>query len=200
MSKKTSSPSAPPATSYPSTVIIGGNRYEVCQCCGLPKKRAGGELRRLDKLTARLLRAAGYKIRAWRRAHLFSEAGAEDERHGQGSLFGEEVEPSKKLVGRLSFFRRLSISKGSAAAFAEDVFFAELVESSEGAASVASPPYAATQHDAFVGVEEADARRDHARTRGVSNAEHITPIDVRVRKSYGTTPGQIGNLRDEATP
>jgi hypothetical protein len=127
-------------TARHQTVILGGNRYLCCGDCGKPIPRAGGELRRLDKLTARLLRQAGYRVVAWRRAVLFEEETDRHERLGQGSLFGDEVPRSGKKTGRLSFFRRLSLSKGGVAASHEDCFFAELVTAGgEGCAAVSSP-------------------------------------------------------------
>lgn len=125
MSLKTSSPSASDATNYPSTVIIDGNRYEVCPCCGLPKPPEGSKLRRIGKLTCRLLRQAGYRVVGWRRAWLFEDAAQEAARTGQQGLF-EDVAPSRRVRGRLSFFRRLHLAKGGVAAQWEDVFFAEL--------------------------------------------------------------------------
>jgi hypothetical protein len=121
MSKETSSRSAPDATKYPTTATIDGNEYEVCQCCGLPKKRS--ILRPLRLLTISLFEQAGYRLVAWRRAWLYRTQAELDAMAGQESLFGDEVEESKRLVGRLSFFRRLSLSKGGIAAKHEDVLF-----------------------------------------------------------------------------
>jgi hypothetical protein len=50
---------------------------------------------------------------------------------GQPSLFGEDVEGSKRLVGRLSFFRRLACARGGIAARWEDVLFFRLADPTE---------------------------------------------------------------------
>jgi hypothetical protein len=89
------------------------------------------KLRPLRLLTISLFEQAGYRLVAWRRAHLFATEGEENERAGQGSLFGNELEESKRLVGRLSFFRRLSLAKGGIAARWEDVLFFELAAPTE---------------------------------------------------------------------
>jgi hypothetical protein len=141
-----------------------------------------GKLRRLDQLTARLLRAAGYKIHAWRRAMLVEGQGEQEQRHGQVSLFGEEVAPSKKLVGRLSFFRRLHAAKGGVFARWEDVFLCELDGGGEGAA-VTSPPYGDQQGGGPVDFAGGYVPRG----LGQSIFNH--------RAQYASE-GQIGNLRD----
>jgi len=143
-----------------------------------------GRLRRLDKATARLLRAAGYRIRGWRRAHLFERQAQRDARHGQGSLFAD-VEPSQKVVGRLSFFRRLHLAKGGVAAAWEDCFFAELAGAGAGAC-VTSPPYA----------ESLASNHPQDAPTNVSARKCIQGSDAFLGRNYGATPGQIGNLKD----
>lgn len=93
----------------------------------MPKKPATSKLRRLDKLTCRLLRQAGYRVVGWRRAWLWERESELLKRSGQVSLFGADVEKSDKPIGRLSFFRRLHLAKGGVAAQWEDVFLAELL-------------------------------------------------------------------------
>ena len=132
MPKKTSSPCAEPATRLQSTVIIGGNRYDVCPCCGLPKRPAEGKgvLRRLDKLTVRLLRQAGYRVVGWRRAWLFLDQKQVEELTGQSVLLDGGKSGRKK--GRISFFRRIQMAKGGVAAAWEDCFFAVMDEGRGG--------------------------------------------------------------------
>jgi hypothetical protein len=84
-----------------------------------------GKLRRLDKLTARLLRQAGYRVVGWRRAWLFLTQRQVEALHGQSRLALDTAE-STRVQGRLSFFRRLHMKRGGVAAAYEDVFFAEL--------------------------------------------------------------------------
>jgi hypothetical protein len=57
-----------------------------------------------------------------------------------------------------------------------------------------SPPF---ENSLDRGVVDPDARRRVAREAGISNAEHISPIDMenlglRSQPDYGTTPGQMG--------
>jgi hypothetical protein len=69
-------------------------------------------LRRLDLDTKRLLEANGFKILGWYRARLFYL-------YQQTNLDGEE---GKQLVrGRMSFFKRIQLDKGSPVAEHEDV-------------------------------------------------------------------------------
>lgn len=89
------------------------------------------KLRPLRLLTISLFEQAGYRLVAWRRAWLYHTQAELDAMAGQESLFGDEVEESKRLVGRLSFFRRLSLSKGGIASPFEDVLFFELVAPAE---------------------------------------------------------------------
>lgn len=91
-----------------------------------------GKLRRLDKLTARLLRQAGYRVVAWRRAWLWETRAQQEERLGQARLFADEVPPSARVEGRVSFFKRIQMAKGSPAAQHEDVFFC-ILRDREGA-------------------------------------------------------------------
>jgi len=60
--------------------------------------------------------------------------------------------------------------------------------------AVASPPF---EDSLDRGVVNKDARRRHARARGISNAEHVTPIDMDSERTqeYGSTEGNIGNMR-----
>lgn len=98
-----------------------------------------GKLRRLDKLTARLLRASGYRIRGWRRAWLYeSETQLRARGVGQEGLFPEHDAPGK-LKGRLSFFKRIQLAKGGVAAQWEDVFLAELIPEHDTAAPENAP-------------------------------------------------------------
>lgn len=105
----------------------------------------GGKLRRLDHLTVRLLRQAGYHVVSWRRAWLFMSEAEVNALHGQAAL-EIETNASRRVKGRLSFFKRLSVAKGSPAAQWEDVFFCELVDGGEGV-SVTSPPYMDSVND-----------------------------------------------------
>jgi hypothetical protein len=181
-------------TARHQTVILGGNRYPCCGGCGKPIPRAGGELRRLDKLTARLLRQAGYRVVAWRRAVLFESEGDQHERHGQGCMFGDEVAPSSKKVGRLSFFRRLHISKGGVAAAAEDVFFAELVTAGGEGCAVSSPPYGEALSGGEFTLDPTMTRRKQSPAACAVKTRAYGP------DCHGRTPGNIGNLRDTDAP
>lgn len=63
-------------------------------------------------------------------------------------------------------------------------------------ASISSPPFADSLDR---GVVDAEARRPAARLAGISNAEHISPIDMeklgqRDQGDYGDTPGQLGAM------
>lgn len=60
--------------------------------------------------------------------------------------------------------------------------------------AVTSPPF---EDSLDRGVVDKDARRRHARSRGISNAEHVTPIDMDSQRTqeYGSTEGNIGNMR-----
>ena len=71
----------------------------------------GGKLRLLDQDTQALLEATGWRIHCRHEALLF-------ETQEQGSLFGE---PERKVKGRLSFFKRLSMAKGSPVADREHI-------------------------------------------------------------------------------
>jgi hypothetical protein len=61
---------------------------------------------------------------------------------------------------------------------------------------VSSPPY---EQSLDRGVVDREARRRHARERGISNAAHISPIDMESHRlqEYGATEGNIGNQRGE---
>jgi tRNA G10 N-methylase Trm11 len=63
--------------------------------------------------------------------------------------------------------------------------------------AISSPPYASSLDR---GVVDADRRREFARSRGISNVEHVTPIDMekvgqRNQTDYGASPGQMGMMR-----
>ncbi|MDP2753353.1 MAG: DNA methyltransferase, partial [Nitrospirota bacterium] len=73
-----------------------------------------GKLRRLDLDTIFLLQACGYEIFDYHRAVLF-------ESHKQETLSGDTKDIHK---GRISFFKRLSLEKGTTVAQWEDIIFA----------------------------------------------------------------------------
>jgi hypothetical protein len=128
------------ATETARTCIIDGNRFLVCAGCDRPLKPRGGVLRRLDKLTCQLLRAAGYRVVAVRRAWLFESEAQRLERERQSSMFLNEVGQSGRVHGRLSFFARLHHQKGGVRAQHEDVIFCELAAPSPTAPAVESDP------------------------------------------------------------
>jgi DNA modification methylase len=76
----------------------------------------------------------------------------------------------------------------------------QLANMEEGSfdAVISSPPFADSL--ARDGVD-ADARRQLAREQGISNAEHITPIDMeRIgerKQEYGVTEGNLGGMKSE---
>lgn len=73
-----------------------------------------GRLLPLHRTTARLLKAAGFRVVDYHRAMLWEE-------QEQNDLFGEN---HKRPRGRMSFFKRLSYEKGAPVAKWEDVLFA----------------------------------------------------------------------------
>ena len=73
-----------------------------------------GQLRRLDIDTASLLQQAGYMIIDYHRAILFTQS-------AQQTLSGDI---RKEVKGQVSFFKRISMSKGNVAADHEDIIFA----------------------------------------------------------------------------
>ena len=75
-----------------------------------------GNLRRLDIDTILLLENAGYQIIDYHQAMLFTE-------QRQQTLSGEEIKSAK---GQMSFFKRLSYSKGNAVADHEDIIIAAI--------------------------------------------------------------------------
>ena len=91
-----------------------------------------GKIRRLDRTTVRALRTAGYRIRAYRRAWLYEEQHRLFSRMGQAELI-EGLPPSKRPIGRVSFFKRLHLAKGRPAAPYEDIYFCELYNGIGGA-------------------------------------------------------------------
>ena len=67
----------------------------------------------------------------------------------------------------------------------------------QASAAVSSPPF---EDSLSLDRPSAAERREHARELGISNAEHVSPIDMekigkRHEGDYGTTPGQLGNMR-----
>ena len=86
---------------------------KVCPiiCVVTKNPTRAGKLRRLDIDTAMLLEKSGYQIVDYHRAVLFKT-------YEQSTLTGET---KKEHKGRLSFFKRLSLSKGNQAAMWEDV-------------------------------------------------------------------------------
>lgn len=120
--------------------------YEACARAGIrylalvtKNPTRSGKLRRLDQLTARLLRQAGYRVVAWRRAWLWMRQEEVEALMGQSRMFADEVQGSQRPKGRLSFFRRLHLAKGAVAAMWEDVIFAVLDDGC--GAAISSPPY-----------------------------------------------------------
>ncbi len=91
----------------------------------------------------------------------------------------------KRVVGRLSFFKRLSYQKGSPVADHEDILIATRDGGQGGLRTVMSPPYMGnTVHETTgLNVERfADPQR-------VGRSSQIT------KGGYGQTPGNIGNLK-----
>jgi hypothetical protein len=149
-----------------------GVRY-VCTVTKNPTR--DGKLRRLDKLTARLLRQAGYRIVTWRRAWLWETEGQRDSREGQ-SMLDASLPAGMRPQGRLSFFKRLHLAKGAVAAQWEDIFLCELREpgTERGRTAVTSPPYGNASTGGPLWQEGGECRRE----------------------DYGSTSGQIGALPD----
>jgi len=123
------------------------------------------QLRRLDLDTIRILQEAGWTIKCQHRALLFEEL-------EQADMFDGA---KKKVKGRMSFFKRLSWQAGQPVASWEDVIFA-VREGKSGIVTVSSPPY--------------DNRVDD---HGVDQQGYEGFTDK--LGNYGTTPGQIGNLK-----
>ena len=71
------------------------------------------------------------------------------------------------------------------------------MEAGDFNAAISSPPFADSLDRGGV---DADARRRAAREMGISNSEHISPIDMEKRgernQEYGSTPGQLGGMGD----
>lgn len=61
-------------------------------------------------------------------------------------------------------------------------------------AAISSPPF---EDSLDRGVVNAQSRREYARAHGVSNTEHISPIDMDSDRlqDYGETPGQLGKMK-----
>ena len=97
--------------------------YQQAYLCGISplvvvtkNPTRSGKLRRLDLDTIYLLQACGYEIFDYHRSILF-------ETHTQNTLDG----PSKDVhKGRISFFKRLSLEKGTTVAQWEDIIFARI--------------------------------------------------------------------------
>lgn len=97
--------------------------YQQAYLCGISplvvvtkNPTRNGALRRLDLDTISLLQACGYEIFDYHRSILF-------ETHTQNTLDG----PSKDVhKGRISFFKRLSLEKGTTVAQWEDIIFARI--------------------------------------------------------------------------
>ena len=105
------------AESYLSAMkLVYAEIAKVSDVCVVVTKNPtrAGKLRRLDSDTIALLKDCGYEILCQHKALLFTESEHQD-------LFGET---HKKLRGRVSFFKRLSIAKGNVAASWEDILFA----------------------------------------------------------------------------
>ena len=77
-----------------------------------------GKLVDVASITAHALERAGYEIFDYHRARLFDTKTTKTSK-----LFPES---NKKTVGRVSFFKRLSIEKGNVAAEWEDIVIATL--------------------------------------------------------------------------
>jgi hypothetical protein len=101
-----------------------GIRY-TCMVTKNPTRN--GKLRELDVLTIRLLEQAGYRVVHRVRAWLFHTQEQIESLAGQQTLLGEELGPSKRIKGRISFFKRIQIGKGNVAAQWEDILFSELI-------------------------------------------------------------------------
>ncbi|MBU0846669.1 hypothetical protein KKH23_05715 [Patescibacteria group bacterium] len=109
-----------PGESYLSAMF---KVYQQAFLCGISplvvvtkNPTRNGALRRLDLDTISLLQASGYEIFDYHRAILF-------ETHTQNTLDGESRDVHK---GRISFFKRLSLEKGTAVAQWEDIIFARI--------------------------------------------------------------------------
>jgi hypothetical protein len=91
---------------------------EMARCCRVAvivtkNPTRAGRIHPLHRITARLLRKAGFRIVDYHRAILFSET-------QQADMFDS---PKRRVRGRLSFFKRLSLNKGQPVARWEDVLF-----------------------------------------------------------------------------
>ena len=127
-----------------------------------------GQLRRLDLDSIRLLEETGWHILCVHQAQLFTETETTN-------LFGET---QKKIKGRMSFFKRLSYQKGNAVADHEDVIIAVRNGGSD-IVTVSSPPY-----------------EDMVMTgEGPGVGAKGATINAGQLQNYGSTPGQIGNLK-----
>ena len=87
-------------------------------CVVVKNPTRNGKLRRLDIDSIFLLQKSGYEIFDYHRAILF-------ETHTQSTLDGESKDVHK---GRISFFKRLSLGKGTTVAQWEDVIFCRIPE------------------------------------------------------------------------
>ncbi len=135
-----------------------------------------GKLRMLNEDTEKLLIAGGWTIHCLHEARLFAE-------HTTQDLFGEQ---HTKVKGRMSFFKRLSWQKGSVVADHEDI----IIATRNGGGSlktITSPPYAEAQTGGI-----SAAKRGY----GHYNVTTRMPGSIYAPSEHGTTPGQIGNLRD----
>ncbi len=109
-----------PDESYLSAML---KVYQQAFICGISplvvvtkNPTRNGKLRRLDSDTVYLLQLAGYEIFDYHRAVLF-------ESHKQETLSGDTKDVHK---GRISFFKRLSLEKGTTVAQWEDIIFARI--------------------------------------------------------------------------
>ena len=134
-----------------------------------------GKLRRLDLDSIRLLEETGWTIHCQHKALLFEEL-------EQGGLFGEST---KRVKGRLSFFKRLSWQKGNAVASWEDVIIATRTGGGN-LKTISSPPYT-----------DQDGKGLARRNRQVVKNSWAVPDEKPRQDGYGQTPGQIGNLKDK---
>jgi len=97
--------------------------YQQAYLCGISplvvvtkNPTRNGKLRRLDLDTIFLLQKSGYEIFDYHRSILF-------ETHTQNTLDGDSKDVHK---GRISFFKRLSLEKGTTVAQFEDIIFARI--------------------------------------------------------------------------
>lgn len=145
-------------------------------------------LRRLDLDTALILQKCGYVLHDYHRAVLYDFEVNE-------TLDGSQA---TDYHGRLSFFKRLSLTNGNTAAQWEDVLIA-VIPNKHGVAGAISPPYrdsAVSPQGGGVDQRFNDAYREYVKTGDHKKFQEAMSREAS-SAGYSRNPRNIGNLSDK---